>query len=834
MNKQREQMPVRYKQLGSGQGTDFYFERSLDLIFSPGCFTVEIEHTDNDVGLPVEYCGCEHYIVGTLMVTDNDAPTLSQDNRMAGQVLIFTSRNSKETKVYTRTFSDGLWSKWSSLARTGMYDNISTPDELLATVESLVDENTRAKKVEEGVKRTAVDISSLACTTDYEHVTITGKSMDGEVIHSVEIPSATTEKAGVMSAEDKKQLYSTKPYTFVYNSSSLSNGYVDGNADIYTETATTALKYMAVSVEEGMKCTLTSVRRNNGHMYIIYNANDEKIANFQGTNATVITQEFTIPEGGVKLAVNCDAAYLDSFALSIVGNPTLLSRVVALETESVNIDERITEIDSKILDVQRQVASTEQDIFNYNSSSLSNGYVDGNVNEYNYNSTVSYIKCITLPVEEGMKCSLTSVRKNLAHMYIIYNANDEKIANFAGTNATVLTKEFTIPKGGVKLAVNCDALYLSNFSLSIVGNLTLLSRVMELEKENVEFDVLSAKNRIVYTLGSSTIDLMKTTTNADGVKDWTYLCQLLSAKKLYNIAIGGSTWQTQGIDTDTPDINITATRSASNQIKMLKRLVDSGKYEYPEIIFLQFTNGYSVSGTITDNMEQVMAMSFDELEANANIRQLFYGGVRYALELLNRYFPKATYYVSDGIQCDRDLPYRRGYEYVKSGRDALKKMCDRYSCPFLETSRSIGIVDLYEHGSKTSTSNIEIFTGATAAGTIVLSLKDNDIEVSVTTGDTANVVAQKIANTVNSSNNGWTAQLNGSRVLLSVAKESAAVPEFNAASTGVSVDITFNQFADDYDGIYLSTDGLHPNGKGKQLIARCVAKGILETYFEKQ
>lgn len=160
MKNKHEQMPVRYKQLGSGQGTDFYFERSLDLIFSSGCFTVEIEHTDNDVGLPVEYCGCEHYIVGTLMVTDNDAPTLSQDNRMIGQVLIFTSRNSKETKVYTRTYADGLWSKWSSLARTGMYDNISTPDELLATVESLVNENTRAKEVEEEIIRSMIDINS--------------------------------------------------------------------------------------------------------------------------------------------------------------------------------------------------------------------------------------------------------------------------------------------------------------------------------------------------------------------------------------------------------------------------------------------------------------------------------------------------------------------------------------------------------------------------------------------------------------------------------------------------------------------------------------------------
>ena len=217
MNKQKEQMPVRYKQLGCGQGTDFYFERSLDLIFSQGCFTVEIDHADNDVGLPVEYCGCEHYIVGTLMVTDNDAPTLPQDNRMTGQVLVFTPRENKETKIFTRTYSEGGWSEWRSFAYAGMFDKISTPDELLATVAGLVNENTRAKEVEKNVKRTAVDISSLSCRLDNENVTIIGKSMDGEVKHSIEIPSATTEKAGVMSAEDKTTLSSVDLNTYITN-----------------------------------------------------------------------------------------------------------------------------------------------------------------------------------------------------------------------------------------------------------------------------------------------------------------------------------------------------------------------------------------------------------------------------------------------------------------------------------------------------------------------------------------------------------------------------------------------------------------------------------------
>ena len=206
MNENKEKMPVRYKRLDSGQGTDFNLERSLDLIFSPGCFTVEIDHSAKDVGLPIEFCGSDHYIVGTLMVTDNGVSNLQPDKRLTGQVLIFTSRKSKETKVYTRTYADGLWSEWSSLVRAGMYNNISTTDKLLATVESLVDENTRAKEVEESVKRTAVDLSSLACTADNENVIITANSMDGEVLHSVEIHTVTTEQAGVMSVEDKKKI----------------------------------------------------------------------------------------------------------------------------------------------------------------------------------------------------------------------------------------------------------------------------------------------------------------------------------------------------------------------------------------------------------------------------------------------------------------------------------------------------------------------------------------------------------------------------------------------------------------------------------------------------
>lgn len=138
MKKKRNLMPVKCKLLGIGNVNDYLWERSLDLIQSPGCYAVEIEHTDSDVGLPFDFCGQKHYIVGTLIVTDNGTKGKVQKNRLTGQALVVTLQNSIETKIFIRTYVCGDWSEWRSLAFTGMYDNISTTDELLASVETLV------------------------------------------------------------------------------------------------------------------------------------------------------------------------------------------------------------------------------------------------------------------------------------------------------------------------------------------------------------------------------------------------------------------------------------------------------------------------------------------------------------------------------------------------------------------------------------------------------------------------------------------------------------------------------------------------------------------------
>lgn len=144
-------MPVRYRRHDGGHVSDFYFERSLDLIFSPGCFIVEIDHTHVDVGLPIDFCGKEHYIVGTLIVTDSGNAGRTQKERAIGQVLMFTDRESRETRLYSRTFAAGEWSEWRCFTFAGMFDKITTTDELILSVETLV----------EKMKNTSSDIFSL-------------------------------------------------------------------------------------------------------------------------------------------------------------------------------------------------------------------------------------------------------------------------------------------------------------------------------------------------------------------------------------------------------------------------------------------------------------------------------------------------------------------------------------------------------------------------------------------------------------------------------------------------------------------------------------------------
>lgn len=132
-------MAVRLKPLFGNSENVCKWESSLDAFFVPGCYEVEIEHTKADVGLPIEFCGSQHYIVGSLIVTDSGTSTPWQHNRAIGQVLTFTNRSNKSTNVYVRTYADSKWDTWRSLIVSGIYDNITSSGELVSKVNDLIE-----------------------------------------------------------------------------------------------------------------------------------------------------------------------------------------------------------------------------------------------------------------------------------------------------------------------------------------------------------------------------------------------------------------------------------------------------------------------------------------------------------------------------------------------------------------------------------------------------------------------------------------------------------------------------------------------------------------------
>lgn len=138
MGKKVGKAVVKYKPLYADGDSAFKMERSLDTITFPGSYLVEITHNGADVGLPIEDCGDVHYIVGTLVVTDSGTNGAIQENRVRGQILMFTARKNKETKIYVRTFADGEWGMWKSFMQMGAYNEIATTEELVASVRKLL------------------------------------------------------------------------------------------------------------------------------------------------------------------------------------------------------------------------------------------------------------------------------------------------------------------------------------------------------------------------------------------------------------------------------------------------------------------------------------------------------------------------------------------------------------------------------------------------------------------------------------------------------------------------------------------------------------------------
>ena len=230
--KKAKKMPVECTSVGAQQKTAVIEERSLDLINSPGCYSAKIKHTSSDVGLPLEFCSNEHYITATLIVTESGTDDELQRNRLIGQTLIMPDCNDGLTRIFTRAQKkineDYVWGDWCILAQSGIDDKITNTGDIISEVTRLMSETkeiktdlssetARTKEAEAAITEDAILSGSLNVNQDTDSVTLAYRNIDGTEVSEVDIPAATTEKAGVMSAEDKVTISEKIGYIYISN-----------------------------------------------------------------------------------------------------------------------------------------------------------------------------------------------------------------------------------------------------------------------------------------------------------------------------------------------------------------------------------------------------------------------------------------------------------------------------------------------------------------------------------------------------------------------------------------------------------------------------------------
>ena len=110
----------------------------LDKHITSGYYLVELNHVDSDaLGLPVDFCGDEHYLKAHLLVTESGTNNQLQKNRRVGQVLFFTGCNGSTTDVYSRcgdiSSTGCVWGGWARVVNATDLQNINNkmPQEIV-------------------------------------------------------------------------------------------------------------------------------------------------------------------------------------------------------------------------------------------------------------------------------------------------------------------------------------------------------------------------------------------------------------------------------------------------------------------------------------------------------------------------------------------------------------------------------------------------------------------------------------------------------------------------------------------------------------------------------
>ena len=82
---------------------------------------------------------------------------------------------------------------------------------ILANYQDIVNNEEKVTQADNKIKAQAAHINTLHFTANADNVTLSGKAVDGNAVLGESIPVATTENAGVMTAEDKKEQVKMTP-----------------------------------------------------------------------------------------------------------------------------------------------------------------------------------------------------------------------------------------------------------------------------------------------------------------------------------------------------------------------------------------------------------------------------------------------------------------------------------------------------------------------------------------------------------------------------------------------------------------------------------------------
>jgi len=285
---------------------------------------------------------------------------------------------------------------------------------------------------------------------------------------------------------------------------------------------------------------------------------------------------------------------------------------------------------------------------------------------------------------------------------IIHPLHDKTIAIFGDSIMQLMAEETTPSLSGIVTLKNKSnpvdtTIYQIEESTVISGIIYLTSSLTDGQPttNSIQLEIVNSNQSVLDSM------------------TWTKLQQKMLAKDVICLGFGGASIRQKeiGITTEYPVIGLLNEGSPAafdntvnlpNEVKMLKRLVDSGIRNIPDccIIWMGVNSSHIREGKTLDWAMQLDYTTLaDDILGFAD-RCEFFGGLRYAVETLYREFPYTNiilvspYQTAFADHTSDDIPNNyRGYSFLDNVSNAIRDLAKRYSCIFIDAFHEIGIAN---------------------------------------------------------------------------------------------------------------------------------------------